>query len=166
MRAELAAALLHEPAILFLDEPTIGLDIVAKERIRQFLDNINRERGVTIILTTHDLGDIERLCPRVVLIDHGRVIYDGALEALRQRFGRQRTLVVDLDQDVNGLHVDDATVVRREGPRVWLRFDRSATTAAALIADIAARYRIRDLTVEEPEIEGVVREIYEQGSAA
>ena len=166
MRADLAAALLHEPAILFLDEPTIGLDIVAKERIRQFLDNINRERGVTIILTTHDLGDIERLCSRVVLIDHGRVIYDGVLEALRQHFGRQRTLVVDLDQDVNGFDVDDATVVRREGPRVWLRFDRTATTAAALIAGVAARYRIRDLTVEEPEIEGVVREIYEQGSAA
>ncbi|HEU5104007.1 MAG TPA: ABC transporter ATP-binding protein [Roseiflexaceae bacterium] len=166
MRADLAAALLHEPAILFLDEPTIGLDIVAKERIRQFLDTINRERGVTIILTTHDLGDIERLCSRVVLIDHGRVIYDGALEALRQHFGRQRTLVVDLDQDVNGFQVDDATMIRREGPRVWLRFDRSATTAAALIAEVAARYRIRDLTVEEPEIEGVVREIYEQGSAA
>jgi ABC-2 type transport system ATP-binding protein len=166
MRADLAAALLHEPAILFLDEPTIGLDIVAKERIRQFLDNINRERGVTIILTTHDLGDIERLCSRVVLIDHGRVIYDGALEALRQHFGRQRTLVVDLDQDVKGFQIDDATLIRREGPRVWLRFDRSATTAAALIAEVAARYRIRDLTVEEPEIEGVVREIYEQGSAA
>jgi ABC-2 type transport system ATP-binding protein len=166
MRADLAAALLHEPAILFLDEPTIGLDIVAKERIRQFLDNINRERGVTIILTTHDLGDIERLCSRVVLIDHGRVIYDGALEALRQHFGRQRTLVVDLDQDVKGFQIDDATLIRREGPRVWLRFDRSATTAAALIADVAARYRIRDLTVEEPEIEGVVREIYEQGRVA
>ena len=95
MRADLAAALLHEPRILFLDEPTIGLDVVAKERIRQFLTDINRERGVTVILTTHDLDDIERLCPRVVLIDHGRVIYDGALEALRTRFGRQRTLVVD-----------------------------------------------------------------------
>ncbi|MBK9711372.1 MAG: ABC transporter ATP-binding protein [Kouleothrix sp.] len=166
MRADLAAALLHEPAILFLDEPTIGLDVVAKERIRQFLLSINRERGVTLILTTHDLEDITRLCQRVVLIDHGRVIYDGALEALRTRFGRQRTLVVDFDQDVNGLHVGDAEVVRREGPRVWLRFDREATTAAALIAELAARYRIRDLTVEEPEIEGIVRGIYETGSAA
>ena len=163
MRADLAAALLHEPAILFLDEPTIGLDVVAKERIRQFLAHINHERGVTVILTTHDLEDIARLCPRVVLIDHGRVIYDGALEALRARFGRQRTLVVDLDQEVNGLHVDSAEVVRREGPRVWLRFDRDATTAAALIADVAARYRIRDLTVEEPEIEAIVRDIYENG---
>jgi ABC-2 type transport system ATP-binding protein len=166
MRADLAAALLHDPAILFLDEPTIGLDIVAKERIRQFLAQLNRERGVTVILTTHDLEDIARLCPRVVLIDHGRVIYDGALEALRTRFGRQRTLVVDMDQELNGIQIDNAEVIRREGPRVWLRFDREATTAAALIADVAARYRIRDLTLEEPEIEGVIRGIYENGSAA
>jgi ABC-2 type transport system ATP-binding protein len=164
MRADLAAALLHDPAILFLDEPTIGLDVVAKERIRQFLAQINRERGVTVILTTHDLEDIARLCPRVVLIDHGHVIYDGALEALRTRFGRQRTLVVDLDQEMNGMHVANAEIARREGPRVWLRFDREATTAAALIADVAARYRIRDLTVEEPEIEGVIRDIYQNGS--
>ena len=164
MRADLVAALLHEPAILFLDEPTIGLDIVAKERIRQFLAHINRERGVTVILTTHDLGDIERLCSRVLLIDHGHVIYDGQLEALRQRFGQQRTLVVDFDQAVNGIQIENATVVRREGPRIWLRFNRTTTTAAALIADLAAHYRIRDLTVEEPEIEGVVREIYEHGA--
>ena len=98
MRADLVAALLHEPAILFLDEPTIGLDVVAKERIRQFLTDINRARGVTVILTTHDLEDITRLCQRVVLIDHGHVIYDGGLEDLRTRFGRQRTLVVDLDE--------------------------------------------------------------------
>ena len=166
MRADLVAALLHEPAILFLDEPTIGLDVVAKERIRQFLAHINRERGVTVILTTHDLGDIERLCSRVLLIDHGHVIYDGQLEALRQRFGQQRTLVVDFDQEVNGIQIENAAVVRHEGPRIWLRFNRTTTTAAALIAELAAHYRIRDLTVEEPEIEGVVREIYEHGSVA
>ena len=136
----------------------MGLDVVAKERIRQFLTNINRERGVTVILTTHDLEDITRLCQRVVLIDHSHEIYDGGLEALR-------TLVVDLDQDVNGLQVENAELVRREGPRVWLRFDREATTAAALIAAVAARYHVRDLTVEEPAIEAIVRGIYETGSA-
>ena len=164
IRADLAAALLHEPAILFLDEPTIGLDVVAKERIRQFMTRVNRERGVTVILTTHDLEDISRLCPRVVLIDNGHVIYDGALEALRTRFGRQRTLVVDLNQPADDLRIANAEVVRREGPRVWLRFDRDATTAAALIADVSARYPVRDLTVEEPEIEAIVRGIYQTGS--
>lgn len=166
MRADLAAALLHEPAILFLDEPTIGLDVVARERIRQFLDRINRERGITMILTTHDLGDIERLCPRVVLIDHGRVIYDGALEALRARFGRWRTLVLDLEPgcDVNGaLPTPDAEIIRRDGPRIWLRFDRQAITAAALIAALAEHYPLRDLTIQEPEIEAIVRDIYEHG---
>jgi ABC-2 type transport system ATP-binding protein len=170
MRADLAAALLHDPAILFLDEPTIGLDVVARERIRQFLTAINRERKVTIILTTHDLEDIERLCPRVVLIDHGHVIYDGALETLRTRFGRRRTLVVDLNEDPTDgqdtLKVPNARLERREGPRLWLSFDRDATTAAALIADVAARYGVRDLTVEEPDIEAVVRGIYENGSVA
>jgi ABC-2 type transport system ATP-binding protein len=166
MRADLAAALLHDPAILFLDEPTIGLDVVAKQRIRQFLHQINRERGVTVILTTHDLEDIARLCRRVVLIDHGHVIYDGELEALRAQFGRARTLVVDLDEDVDGLRLPNAELVRREGPRAWLRFDRQVTTAAALIAEVAARYHIRDLTVEEPEIEGIIRGIYENGVAA
>jgi ABC-2 type transport system ATP-binding protein len=144
--------------------------VVAKERIRQFLTDINRARGVTVILTTHDLEDITRLCQRVVLIDHGHVIYDSGLETLRTRFGRQRTLVVDLDGASDdepaapAMRIANAEVVRREGPRVWLRFDRQATTAAALIADVAARYRIRDLTVEEPPIEGIVRGIYENGS--
>jgi ABC-2 type transport system ATP-binding protein len=166
MRADLAAALLHDPAILFLDEPTIGLDVVAKERIRQFLSDINRARGVTVILTTHDLEDITRLCHRVVLIDHGRVIYDGGLDELRARFGRQRTLVVDLGgEPMADLRLPHVEEVRREGPRVWLRFDRDATTAAALIAEVAARYRVRDLTVEEPPIEGIVRRIYETGQA-
>jgi ABC-2 type transport system ATP-binding protein len=170
MRADLAAALLHDPAILFLDEPTIGLDVVAKERIRQFLDHINRERAVTIILTTHDLEDIARLCPRVVLIDHGRVIYDGALETLRTRFGRRRMLVVDLNEELadgaRAFQIPNADLERREGPRLWLSFDREATTAAALIAEVAARYRVRDLTVEEPDIESVVRGIYESGRVA
>ncbi|WP_026370680.1 ABC transporter ATP-binding protein [Kallotenue papyrolyticum] len=166
MRADLAAALLHDPAILFLDEPTIGLDIVAKERIRAFLATVNRERGVTVMLTTHDLADIERLCPRMVLIDHGRVIFDGALDELRRRYGRTRTLVVDLREAVDDVAVPRATLVRRDGPRVWLRFDRDATTAAALIAEVAARYPVRDITVEEPHIEAIIHDIYEHGHRA
>jgi len=98
-----------------------------------------------------------------VLIDHGRLVYDGALETLRQRYGRQRTLVVDLDDDVEDVRAMHAEVVRREGRRVWLQFDRDAATAASLIAEISARYRIRDLTVEEPEIEAIVRDIYQAG---
>lgn len=170
MRADLAAALLHEPSILFLDEPTIGLDVVAKEHIRQFLSHINREQGVTVLLTTHDLADIAYLCPRVILIDHGQVIYDDALATLRERFGRWRTLVVDLDFSDGydsrlefTLPMDGARVVRSGGRRIWVQFDREAMTAADLIVAIADRYPVRDLTVEEPDIEAIVRGIYQHG---
>jgi len=163
MKCELALALLHQPKILFLDEPTIGLDVVAKERIRNFLAHMNRERGLTVILTTHDLADIAHLCRRVILIDHGRLVYDGPLETLRARYGRWRTLVVDLETPAEGISVPHAELVRSEGPRAWLRFDRDATTAAALIAALSARYPIRDLTVEEPEIETIIADLYRGG---
>ena len=112
MRADLAAALLHDPKLVFLDEPTIGLDVVAKERIRQFIQSINRERGVTVILTTHDLGDVEKLCERVMMIDRGRLLFDGLLSTLRERFGGERELVVDLADDY-----DDVSRGRRDGRR-------------------------------------------------
>jgi ABC-2 type transport system ATP-binding protein len=164
MRGDLVAALLHEPPILYLDEPTIGLDVVARARIREVLLEINRERGVTVLLTTHDMADIAQLCRRMMIIDHGRLLYDGGVGAIRDRFGVERTLVVDLDESeaLDGpLAVPGATDVQQDGPRHWLRFRRDEATAADVIAAVSARYRIRDLTVEEPEIEGIVRRIYE-----
>jgi ABC-2 type transport system ATP-binding protein len=169
MRGDLAASLLHEPPILYLDEPTIGLDIVAKSRVREFLLRVNRERGVTVLLTTHDMSDIAQLCRRMLIIDHGRLLYDGEIDAIRDRFGAERTLIVDLadDEETSApLDVDGACEVRADGPRRWLRFRREQTTAAELIAAVTARYRIHDLTLEEPEIEGIVRRIYEDGFVA
>ena len=163
MRGELAAAMLHDPEILFLDEPTIGLDVVAKQRVREFLLEINRERGVTVMLTTHDLADIERLCSRILIIDHGRLIYDGDVETLKDRYGGERTLVVDLDEPGPPLDVPGARVERVDGPRQWLRFRRGDVSAAELTAAVAARARLRDLAIEEPEIEEVVRRIYTDG---
>ena len=167
MRGELAAALLHDPPVLFLDEPTIGLDVVAKHRIRDFLRRINREAGVTVLLTTHDMSDIEQLCQRLMIIDRGKLLYDGSLEQIRERFGTERTLVVDLAEDTAAagapLDVPHAREVRADGPRRWLRFNRADTTAADLIAAVAARYRVQDLTIEEPEIEQIIRRIYEEG---
>jgi ABC-2 type transport system ATP-binding protein len=163
MRGELTAAMLHDPEILFLDEPTIGLDVVAKARVREFLAEINRERGVTVLLTTHDLADIERLCSRLLIIDHGRVIYDGTIERLIKRYGEERTLVVDLEEPAPPLELDGARVVRVEGPRQWLRFRRDEVTAARLTAAVASKAPLLDLTVEEPDIEDVVRRIYAEG---
>lgn len=166
MRGDLAAALLHEPTILYLDEPTIGLDVVAKQRIREFLRQINRERAVTILLTTHDMDDIAQLCARMMIIDQGRLLYDGGVAAIRDRFGVERTLVVDLadDEIVAGpLEVPPAIEVRSEGRRRWLRFQRDSSTAAAVIAAVSARYHIHDLTIEEPDIEAIVRRIYQEG---
>ena len=163
MRGELTAAMLHDPEILFLDEPTIGLDIVAKARVREFLAAMHRERGVTVLLTTHDLADIERLCSRLLIIDHGHVIYDGGIETLIRRYGDERTLIVDLEETAAPLEVDGARVVRVQGPRQWLRFRREAVSAAELTAAVAAKARLVDLAVEEPDIEDVVRRIYFEG---
>ncbi len=160
IRGEIVAAMLHDPEVVFLDEPTIGLDIVAKQRVREFLLAANRERGVTVMLTTHDLADIERLCSRILILDQGRLVYDGGLEALRVRYGGERRLVVDLEEESPPLHVTDARVIRVDGPRQWIAFDRERTNAARLAAEVAAQASLRDLTVEEPDIEEVVRRIY------
>jgi ABC-2 type transport system ATP-binding protein len=162
IRGELASAMLHEPEILFLDEPTIGLDVVAKQRVREFLLHANRERGVTVMLTTHDLADIERLCSRILIIDHGRLIYDGEVNALKERYGPERVLVVDLDEPQPPLQVEGGRVTKVEGPRQWIAFERARTTAAQLAAAVASRASLRDLTVEEPEIDDVVRRIYQE----
>jgi ABC-2 type transport system ATP-binding protein len=160
IRGELTAAMLHEPELLFLDEPTIGLDVVAKQRVREFLAEANSERGVTVLLTTHDLGDIERLCSRLLVIDHGRLIWDGGIDDLRARYGGERTLIVDLEETAPPLEVDGARVERVEGARQWLRFRGSA---AELTARVAARARLVDLQVAEPDIEEIVRRIYSSG---
>lgn len=161
MRADLAAALLHDPEIVFLDEPTIGLDVLAKDRIRGFIRELNARREVTVLLTTHDLGDIERMCRRIVLIAEGRLLFDGDIDALHARYGAERELLVDLAEDYDDVSIDGATVAGRDGRRVTYRFPRGAATASDLIGRLATRYRIVDLTVREPEIERTVKRIYE-----
>ena len=163
MRGELTASLLHDPEIVFLDEPTIGLDIVAKAAVREFLAEMNRERGVTVLLTTHDLADIERLCSRLIVVDHGHVIWDGGLDELKRRYGQERVLVVDLEESAPPLEVPGARVIKVDGPRQWLAFRRDETSAAELTAAVAARARLVDLAIEETEIEEIVRRIYAEG---
>ncbi|WP_256069376.1 ATP-binding cassette domain-containing protein [Streptomyces sp. DvalAA-14] len=159
MRGDIAAALLHDPEVLYLDEPTIGLDVVSKARVREFLRDFNAERGTTILLTTHDLTDIETLCRRVMVIDHGRVMYDGELRGLHAIGDSERTLVVDFAHELPPVQVDGARCVKVEGPRQWLAFP-AAASAAPLVAAVAATYPLVDLSVREPAIEEVISRMY------
>ena len=153
------AALLHDPEILFLDEPTIGLDVISKGRLREFLRALNASRGTTLVLTTHDLQDIEALCDRVIVIDHGTCVFDGELAELHRHGGSTRTLVVDLVDEAPAIRVPGADTLRVEGPRQWLAFPADAS-AAPIVAAVAAAYDVADLSIQEPDIEDVIRELY------
>ena len=164
MRGDLAAALLHDPEILYLDEPTIGLDIVAKAAIREFLATLNRERQTTVLLTTHDLDDIEQLCPRIMVIDHGQVMYDGALETLKSKWGGRRQLIVDYsndpDTDIQSMNNGHLQVLGVDGPRVTIAFDREAISAPEVLTRAGAFGDVRDMSIQEPDIEDVIRRMY------
>ncbi|MBM9508798.1 ATP-binding cassette domain-containing protein [Streptomyces sp. KK5PA1] len=161
MRGDIAAALLHDPEVLYLDEPTIGLDVISKSRVRDFLRTVNAERSTTVLLTTHDLTDIETLCRRVMVIDHGRLMYDGGLAGLHAVGESERTLVADFAHELAPVTVEGARFVRAEGPRQWLAFP-AAASAAPLVAALAARYPLVDLSVREPAIEDVIARMYGQ----
>lgn len=162
MRADLCAALLHEPRLVFLDEPTIGLDVVAKERIRQFIQHINRERGVTILLTTHDLSDVERLCERVMILDHGRVLYDGTLNTLNHRFESDWSLVVTFAEPYADVSLPGLAPIQHEDLRAVYSFDHRQVASADLIQQLLPRFRIADLEVRRPSLEETIRRIYNE----
>ena len=162
MRCDLAAALLHRPQILFLDEPTIGLDAVAKLAVRDLIRKLNRRQGITVILTTHDMDDIEALCSRVILINRGTILLDGPLERLREQAATERRLVTILAGEEQWIDGVDAQVISRQGPKVTLQFDPARISAAQLIADVTGRYRISDLYVENVPIEEIIAQIYQE----
>lgn len=174
MRAELAAALIHEPKVVYLDEPTIGLDLIVKERIRSFIREHNREYRTTVILTTHDLGDIEELCKRVIIIDDGKLIYDGPLSTIRQRFGRQRTLTFevspahlpDLDTRVAAIMLPPSARIKVEeleggGKRLAVPFDRTQATASQVVSALMEHVEVVDFSLAEPDLAGIVKQIYQ-----
>lgn len=172
MRGDLVASMLYEPPILYLDEPTVGLDVVAKARIREFISHRNREEGTTIMLTTHDIGDVERLCRRVVLIDHGVVLYDGTLQDLRRRYVPYRELTVQAaavppSWEVEGLElVRTAEADDADGHVGTLRFDPALLSTPAAIARVTSSIDVVDVSVGEPDLEDVIHRIYSSGSVA
>jgi ABC-2 type transport system ATP-binding protein len=160
MRADICAALLHDPPLLFLDEPTIGLDLVARERIRQFILRVNRERGVTVLLTTHDMQDIEHLCRRALIIDHGKLIFDDELAVLVRRFGGRRVLAVEFAREYEDPSVPGAELVERTARSAAYEFDH-ALPVAELIARVCERFEVTDLGLREPGIEATLRRLYD-----
>jgi ABC-2 type transport system ATP-binding protein len=165
MRCEIAAALLHQPQLIFLDEPTIGLDAPSKLAVREFVGRLNRDHGVTVILTTHDMHDIEALAERVIVIGGGRIMADGPFAALRAGVLAERRLFVDFAEEAPQLELPDVRVVSRDGRQLELAFDPRVLSAPDLIARIVAAHRVDDIHVEEPLIEEVIARFYEQHGA-
>jgi ABC-2 type transport system ATP-binding protein len=161
MRAEFVAALLHDPAILFLDEPTIGLDAPSKLAVREFVHRLNREQGVTVLLTTHDMHDVEALAERVIVIGHGRVLTDAPFESLRAGVFTERRLYVDFAGPPPDLEMEGVTVRARGERSLELAFDPAKIPTPKLIAAIAAKHAVEDVHVDEPPIEEVITRFYE-----
>ncbi|MEK6766051.1 MAG: ATP-binding cassette domain-containing protein [Planctomycetota bacterium] len=162
MRCDLAASLIHNPPVLFLDEPTIGLDVLAKENIRNFLSEINREEGTTIILTTHDMNDIEQLCKRLIILEEGRIMFDGETEFLKQKFVHEKVIEVEFHEVgcvIQG--IPGVTVVREQGCKKWLTLDNDNSGIGEVIGTIASQYKIKDISVKEPSVESIIRNIYD-----
>jgi len=165
VRCDLAASLLHDPPILFLDEPTIGLDVIAKQQIRDFLTKINRERKVTVIITTHDMGDIEELCDRILIVDKGKKIFDGLIDDIKKKFGIERVLIVDFHGPVEKrkLKWKGVKILEIEENRAFLEINTKKTSVSEIIKKILSKWSIYDITIEEPKIEEIIRKIYREG---
>ncbi|MDP6932392.1 MAG: ATP-binding cassette domain-containing protein [Myxococcota bacterium] len=165
MRCDLAAALLHGPRVLFLDEPTIGLDVSVKQRIRSFIRQLNRDEGTTVVVTSHDLSDVESLCSRLVLLDKGHKLFDGSPSDLTERLGGCRRLVAwSEDQPSESLLESLPGRARVERGRLVVEFARTEVSAPALVSRVLEALNVVDLQLEEPSMEEVVARFYDQGS--
>ncbi|MBN1583950.1 MAG: ATP-binding cassette domain-containing protein [Anaerolineae bacterium] len=163
MRGDLAASLLHEPSILYLDEPTIGLDVVSKNRVLQLLRDLNVQKRTTIVFTTHNLSDVERICPRIMIIDKGRIILDATQGEILEQFGRQRLLVVEFEHGIQDIVVPNGEVIKEEDNKLWIAFDREQISAFDLVRTLGTDQGIKDISIQEASIESIVAQIYENG---
>jgi ABC-2 type transport system ATP-binding protein len=165
MRAELATALIHDPKIVFLDEPTIGLDLTVKERIRQVIKNINETMNTTVFLTTHDLDDIEEICRRVIILDKGIKIYDGSLTLIKDRFGKHHNISFESSNVPSSLDLPTHTdIIERSRYRLTLRFNRQHVSASQVAAQIMTQMEVRDFSLTEPALHTIIKQIYEGSS--
>jgi len=165
MRCEIAASLLHKPHILFLDEPTIGLDVVVKQRIRDLILELNQQEQVTVFLTSHDAGDVEALCKRAMVINHGHVIFDGRVSTLKRDYLHVKTISLKLGEAWQGFELPGVEVLKQKGYGVKLRVDTRTAPIELVIGQLLARYSIADINVDNPPMEEIIARIYEQAEA-
>ncbi|MTI46318.1 MAG: ATP-binding cassette domain-containing protein [Firmicutes bacterium] len=162
MRCEIAASLLHNPKILFLDEPTIGLDAVSKIAVRNFIKTINKEKNVTVILTTHDMSDIEALAERIILIGKGRILLDGSLTELKNKFATHKTLTVDFKENSSDINIEGTSILSRSKERIALSVDLNKVKVSEVISTLSNKIDIIDLSVDSRPIEEVIIDLYKE----
>jgi ABC-2 type transport system ATP-binding protein len=165
MRCEIAAALLHGPEVVFLDEPTIGLDVIARQRIRELIREMNRDEGTTVFLTSHDAGDVEQVCRRAIVVNHGRIVCDAPIAQLKRDFLRTRVIQLTFAEPTPGVVVEGASVRQSDPHRATLEVDLDKTPIESVVAQAFARYPIADIAVAEPPMEEIIAAIYGQRAA-
>ena len=163
MRADIAAALLHSPKIVFFDEPTIGIDVVGKEKIRSFIKTLNKTDNITMIFTTHDMQDIEKTCERLIIIDDGKKLYDGSLDAIKSNYVSSRIIEAEFEQLPEKIDIPYVTVsdVDKNRMKKVITFDTGKTSINLLMSTLLNNYSIKDISVKEPEIDAIISDIYQ-----
>ena len=164
MKGDIVAALLHSPKIVFFDEPTIGLDVVAKENVRQFIKHLNKTEGITMIFTTHDMQDIEKVCNRLIIIDKGEKVYDGSVNEIKNNYVSSRSIEVEFSKEVNIEPIKEVSIKDIEGfngCKKLFSFDSTKVRINELMSDILSKYDVKDISIIEPAIDDIIREIYE-----
>ena len=160
MRSDIVASLLHSPEIVFFDEPTIGVDIIGKETIRNFIRELNEQDKVTMIFTTHDMQDIEQTCKRIIIIDKGSLMYDGSLQDIRSKYGTARRLIAEFNEEVAVAPISDVVINELGDRKKSFTFDNNVVDVNKLMHELFGNYSVRDITVAEPEIESIIQKMY------
>jgi ABC-2 type transport system ATP-binding protein len=163
MKGEITASLLHNPSILYLDEPTIGLDVLSKNNVLELLQVLNKEKEITILLTSHNLTDIEKVCQRIIIIDKGKVILDDSQEEIKNKFGKNKVIVVEFESIIGNIKVPVGNIVKQENNKVWIEFNKDTISAYDLIASLKENTGVKDISINEDNIESIVTEIYKKG---
>ncbi|MFA5303106.1 MAG: ATP-binding cassette domain-containing protein [Candidatus Nanoarchaeia archaeon] len=160
MKCEFINCMLHNPKIIFLDEPTIGLDIVAKEKIRNFIKKVNQERGTTVILTTHDIDDVEALCHKIIIIDKGIHVYEGSIENLKKKFVSYKDLTLEFERKIGKIKIKDCEIIFNKGYKVKIRVDTTKSNPTTVIKKLIEKYPVIDINVDDESVESIIKKIY------